>query len=156
MSVLPPVSAESIPPTEGSIYPTEFADRTAGRTKRKLGDHFGLRNFGINLTRLAPGAISALAHHHATQDELVYVLEGNPTLLLDGEPHRLQPGDCHGIRAGSGVAVQLINETDQDVVYLEVGDRSRGDRAVYPDEDLLAVMDENGRYRFLHKDGTPY
>jgi len=156
MSVLPPIAAEAIEPSSGSIYPPEFAARTAGRTKRKLGEHFGLRNFGINLTRLAPGAISALAHHHATQDELVYVLEGNPTLFLDGEPHRLQPGDCHGIRAGSGVAVQLANETDQDVVYLEVGDRSRGDRAVYPDEDLLAVMDEDGKYRFLHKDGTPY
>ncbi len=156
MPVKPPIAAEAVSPAAGSIYPPAFAERTAGRTKRKLGDHFGLRNFGINHTTLAPGAISALAHHHARQDEIIYILEGTATLLLDGVPHELGPGDCHGLPAGSGVAAQLVNRSEQDVVYLEIGDRTRGDRVVYPDEDLLAEMDAEGNWRFLHKDGTPY
>ncbi len=153
----PPIAALAIPPeTRKTLYPEPFAACVAGREKRKLGDYFGLVNFGVNLTRLAPGAVSALLHHHATQDELIYVLDGAPTLVLDEQRHRLAPGDCHGIRAGSGIAAQLVNETDADVLYLEIGDRSPNDRVEYPRDDLRAELDENGRWRFLHKDGRPY
>lgn len=138
-----------------SNYPEPFAARVAGREKRPLGDLFGLTNFGVNHTRLAPGAMSALRHAHATQDEFLYVLEGHPTLRTDAGATVLAPGMCAGFRAGSGDGHHLVNETDRDVVYLEMGDRSPGDSAVYPDDDLQAVY-VDGRWRFLHKDGTPY
>lgn len=138
-----------------SNYPAPFAARVAGREKRALGDLFGLTNFGVNLTRLPPGALSALRHAHATQDEFVYILEGTPTLVTDAGRTRLKAGDCAGFRRGSGDAHCLINESDSDVVYLEVGDRSPGDAVVYPDDDLRADWVE-GRWRFAHKDGTPY
>ena len=78
-----PVPAESIPlPNKKTIYPPPFASLVEGRLKRKLGDHFGLNNFGINLTQLAQGAISALFHHHSKQDEFIYILQGTPTLVL--------------------------------------------------------------------------
>jgi uncharacterized cupin superfamily protein len=136
-------------------YPEPFASRMAGRQKHPLGDLFGLTNFGVNLTRLAPGAVSALRHAHTRQDEFVYVLEGHPTLRTDQGATRLAPGMCAGFRAGTGNAHCLVNETSQDVVYLEVGDRSPGDEGHYPDDDIEAVL-VDGKWSFRHKDGTSY
>ncbi len=138
-----------------SIYPEPFASRMAGRTKHPLGDLFGLTNFGVNLTRLAPGAGSALRHAHATQDEFIYVLQGRPTLITDAGATELAPGMCAGFKAGTGNAHQLVNRSGAEVVYLEVGDRSPGDAVTYPDDDLQGVL-VDGKWRFAHKDGTPY
>lgn len=150
------IMASEIPPRAvRSIYPEPFASRVEGRERRQLGDFFGLMNFGVNLTRLAPGAASALRHAHVRQDELVYVLEGHPTLHTDDGPIRLAPGMCSGVRAGSGHATAIVNETAEDVLLLEMGDRTPGDEVVYPDDDLRAVMGESG-WRFTHKDGTSY
>ncbi len=154
--VPPPVAARDIAPDERpSQYPAPFQDRVAGRIKRRLGDHFGLRNFGVNLTTLLPGAASALRHAHSRQDELVFVLEGRPTLYTNDGPVTLAPGMCAGMPAGSGEATCLVNETDEPVVYLEIGDRTAGDAVGYPDDDLAAKF-ENGRWVFTRKDGTPY
>ena len=149
------VAAEVPPRTRPSNYPEPFASRMAGREKRQLGDLFGLRNFGVNLTRLAPGAISALRHAHTRQDEFIYILHGHPTLVTDAGPTRLAPGMCAGFPAGTGNAHQLKNEGSEEVIYLEVGDRSPGDSATYPDDDIQALMVE-GAWRFTHKDGSPY
>lgn len=151
------IKAREAPPrTKPSNYPEPFASRMAGREKRPLGDPFGLQNFGVNLTRLAPGAVSSLRHAHSRQDEFVYVLEGQPTLVTNAGESVLQPGMCAGFRAGSNDAHHLVNRSPQDVVYLEVGDRTAGDAGTYPDDDLLAVMAPDGRWRFTHRDGTPY
>lgn len=150
------VAAMDIPPRQTpSNYPEPFASRMAGRQKRALGAVFGLANFGVNLTQLAPGAVSALRHAHTRQDEFVYVLQGRPVLRTDAGDTVLAPGMCAGFRAGTGDAHQLFNPTDETVVYLEVGDRSAGDSAVYPDDDLQAQL-VDGRWVFTHKDGRPY
>ena len=138
-----------------SSYPQPFAARMAGRHKRPLGELFGLANFGVNLTRLAPGARSALRHAHTKQDEFVYILEGEPTLHTDEGRTTLVPGMCAGFKAGTGNGHCLINETDRDVTYLEIGDRTPGDEGTYPDDDLKAVMVDGG-WKFVHKDGSPY
>lgn len=138
-----------------SFYPEPFASRVQGRIKHPLGDAFGLSNFGVNLTRMAPGSSSALRHAHVTQDEFVYVLQGHPTLHTDEGPTRLSPGMCAGFKAGTGNAHHLVNETDSEVVYLEIGDRSAGDAVNYPDDDLQANWTD-GRWVFTHKDGTLY
>jgi uncharacterized cupin superfamily protein len=150
------VRALMVPPRARlSAYPEPFASRMAGREKRALGDWFGLRNFGVNLTRLAPGAVSALRHAHALQDEFVYVLEGRPTLHTNAGATILEPGVCAGFRAGTADAHHLVNDTQEVVVYLEAGDRTPNDTAQYPDDDLVAIATATG-WRFLHKDGTPY
>jgi len=149
------VATDAPPRTKATNYPEPFASRMAGRLKRPLGDLFGLTNFGVNLTRLAPGAVTALRHAHTKQDELVYVLEGHPTLHTDEGRMRLSPGMCAGFKAGTGNGHHFVNETDQDVVILEVGDRIPGDAGSYPDDDLVAKM-VDGTWRFTHKDGTPY
>jgi len=138
-----------------SNYPEPFAAQMGGRDKRPLGDLFGLANFGVNLTQLAPGAVSSLRHAHTLQDEFVFILEGHPTLHTDEGRTRLSPGMCAGFKAGNGNGHRLINETSELVVYLEVGDRSPGDEGRYPDEDLKAVL-VDGKWSFQHKDGTPY
>ncbi len=149
------IAAEAPPRVRPSIYPEPFASRMAGRVKHPLGDLFGLTNFGVNLTRLAPGAVSALRHAHTRQDEFILVLEGHPTLVTDAGARRRAPGMCAGFKAGTGDAPELRNDGTDEAVYLEVGDRTPGDSASYPDEDLQAVMGEGG-WRFLHKDGRPY
>jgi uncharacterized cupin superfamily protein len=150
------IPAEDAPPRAvSSNYPAAFRPRVAGRLKKVLGDGFGLRNFGVNLTRLAPGAESALLHRHARQDEFVYVLEGRPTLVTDRGEVELRPGMCAGFPAG-GVAHQLVNRSGSDVLYLEIGDRTPGDSAEYPQDDLAVAMDGQGRWVFSRKDGTPY
>jgi len=151
------IKALDAPPrSKPSGYPEKFRARVEGREKRPLGDLFGLANFGVNLTRLAPGAESSVRHAHAKQDEFVYILEGRPTLFTNDGATELEPGMCAGFKAGSGDAHHLVNRTKQDVLYLEIGDRTRGDSATYPDDDLQVVQDAQGNWRYLHKDGTPY
>ena len=150
------INATDIPVrVKPSVYPEPFASRMTGREKRQLGDFFGLNNFGVNLTRLTPGAISALRHAHTKQDEFVYILQGCPTLHTNDGATRLEPGMCAGFPAGAGNAANLSNDTDSDVLYLEIGDRMAGDSANYPDDDLQAVQ-VDGQWLFTHKDGTPY
>ncbi len=150
------IQAADVPPrTKPSNYPEPFFSRMAGRQKRQLGDVFGLRNFGVNLTRIAPGGESALLHRHSRQDEFIYILEGQPTLVTDEGEITLAPGMCAGFPAG-GVAHQLVNRSDADVVYLEIGDRTAGDAASYPKDDIQAQLGPDGKWIFAHKDGTPY
>ena len=149
------VAADAPARAKSSNYPEPFFARVAGRIKRPLGDIFGLKNFGVNLTRLHPGSMSALRHSHEKQDEFVYILEGRPTLITDAGRTALRPGMCAGFQAGTGDGHHLVNETAEDVVYLEIGDRTPGESASYPDDDL-ALRTIDGRMRFSHKDGTPY
>lgn len=139
-----------------TIYPAPFAAQVQGRTKRRVGDYFGLGNFGVNMTEIAPGSVSALLHKHAKQDEFIYIIAGTPTLMLDDKEYLLKPGDCCGFKAGSGVAHQLANKSQSMVVYLEVGDRSLGDVVEYPNDDLAVTQDANGAWVIAHKDGSPY
>jgi len=122
-----------------------------GRRKRQLGELFGLKNFGVNLTTLAPGAQSSLRHAHTKQDEFIYIVQGRPTLCTDEGKTELAAGMCMGFQCGTGNAHQLRNDTAEEVLYLEIGDRSTGDEVNYPDDDLK-VVDR----KYFHKDGTPY
>ena len=157
MSSIKPTAANMIQVnTQKSLYPEPFASMMQGRVKRKLGDYFGLTNFGINLTELEPGAMSALKHHHLTQDEFIYILQGTPTLIFGDNEFLMQAGDCFGFKKAQGVGHQLINKSHETVTYLEIGDRSPDDKAEYPDDDLMAISEDSGRWLFLHKDGSPY
>jgi len=151
----PPLAAVEAPlRTKPSNYPPEFARRMEGREKRPLGDLFNLSNFGVNLTTLPPGAVSALHHGHSQQDEFIYILSGRPTLHLGETQFRLAPGMCAGFPK-NGEAHHLHNDTDEPVTLLEIGDRSAGDEVFYPRDDLKAVLVE-GKWQFTRKDGAAY
>ncbi len=137
-----------------SNYPPPFAARMEGRLKRHLGELFGLRSFGVNLTTLAPGAVTALHHAHSLQDEFVYVLSGRPTLRLGAAETILEAGMCVGFPAG-GPPHHLHNRTEEQVTLLEIGDRVEGDCVHYPDDDLRAAKTAVG-WEFTHKDGSPW
>ena len=149
------MAVEAPPRAKPSIYPSAFATRMEGHVKHPLGDLFEIANFGVNLTRLQPGAVSALRHNHSKQDEFIFVLEGNPTLHTDEGLTPLRPGMCAGFKAGTGKSHRLFNDTQSDVVYLEVGDRTPGDEVSYPDDDIHGHQ-VGGGWIFTHKDGTPY
>lgn len=127
-----------------------------GRTIRPLGDLFGLKNFGANLTTPAPGAVSSLRNAHSRQDEFVDVLSGRPTLATDHGETPMPAGLCIGFPAGTGDAHMFVNRTGVDCVLLVVGDRSAGDAASHPEDDIVAVARPDGGWRVLHKDGTPH
>ncbi len=151
--VLDPATLE---PRLGSSYPEPFRAAVAGREKRKLGDVLGLSNFGVNLVRLLPGSASSQRHWHSHEDEFVYVLDGEITLLTDAGAQVLSAGMVAGFPAGRADGHQLVNRSDRDALYLEVGDRSPAtDEVTYPDIDMR-LRTVNGEYQFQHKDGTAY
>jgi len=138
-----------------TVYPKPLDRVTEGREKAALGNVAGLTQFGVNLTRLKPGAASALRHWHEQEDEFVYVLEGEITLIEDGGETVLKPGDCAGFKAGVPNGHHLVNKSERDVLYLEIGTRAAAERAHYPDVDLVFERDDHGM-RCLHKSGEPY
>lgn len=149
-------ASDAPPRARPSRYPAPFAKVMDGRTKRPLGDLFGLTNFGVNIVHLAPGARSALRHAHTCQDEFVYIIEGEPTLVTDAGDTPLAPGMCAGFKAATGDAHHLVNRSARDVVYLEIGDRTAGDEVSYPEDDIAVRTGPDGKKRYEHKDGTPY
>ncbi|QSA97554.1 cupin domain-containing protein [Methylococcus sp. EFPC2] len=153
---LPALDPATVTSKTTSTYPREeWRDELGRRSKQALGDALGLQNFGVNLARLEPGAASALRHWHTRQDEFVYVLEGELTLVTEAGEQILLAGDCAGFPAGREDGHRLINRSDAPAVYLEVGDRLPGDRAHYPDVDLEARADRSP-YRYFHTDGSAY
>lgn len=140
--------------TKRSNYPEPFASRMANREKRPLGDLFGLKNFGVNLTTLLPGGESALMHRHSRQDEFIYILSGTVTLATDDGEIELHPGMCAGFPA-EGRAHHLINTSSTPAVFLEIGDRTPNDQAFYPVDDLKAELDDKGTWQFTRKNGQP-
>lgn len=149
------VALDQPPRTKPSNYPEPFASLMQARVKRPLGDLFGLTHFGVNITVLPPGAVSALRHAHSLQDEFIYVISGRPSLHTDDGIDQLGPGSCAGFKAGTGNAHRLENRTASPVVYLEVGDRTAGDEVSYPDDDLVAKR-VGETWRFMHKNGEAY
>jgi uncharacterized cupin superfamily protein len=150
------IEPHSVPGRRTTSYPEPFRPVVAGREKRALGDAAGLKNFGVNLTRLDPGGASALRHWHEKQDEFVYVLEGELVLVTDEGECVLGPGMAAAFPAGRACGHQLVNRTDRPALYLEVGDRTPADRVHYSADDLAATLDPQGRWRFTHKDSRPY
>ncbi len=138
-----------------TTYPKPFQAVCAGREKMALGNLAGLTQFGVNLTRLKPGAASALRHWHDNEDEFVYVLEGELMLIEDGGETLLKPGEAAGFKAGVPDGHHLVNKSQRDALFLEIGTRSARDHGHYPDVDLAYAKDEDG-FRFSHKSGEPY
>lgn len=148
-------SPEDVPEQMGSSYPAQFKPIAEQRRKRRVGDFGGLNNFGVNLVTLPPGAGSALRHWHSLQDELVTIISGELVLITDAGEQIMTPGMFAAFPAGNPDGHQLVNKSDNDAVYIEVGDRTEGDEVDYPDDDLLRRMHE-GEGRFVNKQGEPY
>src|SRR5262249_6694808 len=155
MLKLPALDPQTVSEQSRSGYPEPFRSRVAERAKRKLGAACGLTKLGVNLVTLAPGAQSALRHWHTLEDEFVYVLSGEVVLVSNDGEQVLRPGMCAGYPAGRKDAHHFINRSGTAASYLGVGNRTDGDNAFYPDDDLMWCDDENGTYA-AHKDGRRF
>jgi uncharacterized cupin superfamily protein len=151
----PALDPADVPEKRGSIYPEPFRSRMGDRMKRRLGEACGLTRFGVNLVTLGPGGQSALRHWHTLGDEFVYVLTGELVLVTNDGEQSLQPGMCAGYPGGRKDAHHFVNRSAAPATYLEIGDRTEGDNAFYPDDDLMWVEDETGVFA-AHKDGRRY
>ena len=120
-----------------------------------MGDAYGLDRFGVNLVTLPPGSWSSQRHWHTNEDEFVYVLSGCPTLITDDARETLHPGMCAGFRAGSSNGHHLVNETEDTITYLEVGNRDLDDDVYYSDIDMQTLARNRGG-RFTHRDGSGF
>jgi uncharacterized cupin superfamily protein len=152
---MPKVDIAKVPVKSGTFYPAQFQAECKGRHKQALGDAIGLTQFGVNITRIEPGQTSALRHWHEQEDEFIYMLQGELVLAENDGEVVLKAGDAAGFKAGSGVAHRLINRSNRDAVYFEVGTRVKTERVHYPDVDLELVRDEKGR-RYQRRNGEPY
>jgi uncharacterized cupin superfamily protein len=152
---VPKIDIDKLPVDTRTGYPPPYDRVVVGRERKRLGNAVGLDQFGVNLTRLKPSAASALRHWHEQEDELVFVLEGEVTLIEDDGEIVLKPGDAAGFKANSRNGHQLVNKSTRDVVYLEVGTRSKYERVDYPGVDLKVVRDDKGM-RYTHENGEPY
>lgn len=139
----------------GTIYPAAFATGMDGRVKRSLTEALGLTQFGVNVTTLEPGAMSAQRHWHAQEDEFIYVLSGVLTLVNNDGERVLEPHTAVGFPRGDGNGHQLLNKGSVPATYLEIGTRSPDDDVDYPDIDMKGQK-RDGRYRFFHRNGDPY
>jgi len=139
----------------GSVYPHPFRQQLQGRLKRRLGDIVGLSQFGVNLVTLEPGAWSSQRHWHEKEDEFVYIISGEATLVTEQGEETLGPGMFAGFPAGESNAHRLANHSDGPVVYLEIGTRTPDERAYYPDVEMKAHK-VDGKWVFTRNDGTPY
>jgi uncharacterized cupin superfamily protein len=152
---MPRIDIASIKTEISSGYPAPYRDAVAGRERKRLGNAVGLDQFGVNLTRLKPGMQSSQRHWHESEDEFVYVLEGEVVLCENEGETLLRPGDAAGFKAGVANGHCLVNRSSHDAVYLEIGTRAKHDRAEYPDIDLRVRKDESGLH-YTHKSGEPY
>jgi uncharacterized cupin superfamily protein len=150
---MPKIDLAAVPERRGSGYPAPFDAPCAMRTRRRLGNAGGLKDFGVNLMRLPPGGWSSQRHWHSDEDEFVYVLEGELVLVEDAGETRLAAGDCAAFPKNSGNGHHMINRSDSLAVYLEVGSRNVDDLTTCSDIDMMSA---NADGRFTHKDGTPY
>jgi uncharacterized cupin superfamily protein len=155
MTTMPKIDIDTLKVDTYTGYPEPFRQAVLGRERKRLGNAVGLDQFGVNLSRLKPGAASSQRHWHQNEDELVYVLEGELVLCEDGGETVLKPGDAAGWKAGVPNGHCLVNRTDRDAVYLEIGSRAARETATYPDIDMRAERDDKGM-RYVHKDGAPY
>lgn len=151
---MPKIDRAKIAFANNPSYPKEFASAIAGREKQKLGDAVGLSQFGVNISRIKANSKSALRHWHESEDEFIYMLEGELVLYEDDGETVLKPGDAAGWRANGGIGHCLINRTGKDALYLEVGTRAKSERVHYPDVDFRMERDDTGR-RWMRKSGAP-
>jgi uncharacterized cupin superfamily protein len=152
---MPKIDTAKLEARSGTNYPDAFKHVVEGRLKTALGNAAGLTQFGVNLTRMKPGAASSIRHWHENEDEFVYILEGELVLVEDAGETIMRPGDCAGFKANVPNGHHLINKSNRDALYLEIGTRAPSARAHYPDVDLLFERGEK-QVRILHKSGEPY
>jgi uncharacterized cupin superfamily protein len=125
------LKAEVIAKMEGQ-HKIHFLNPNAERLAKSLGDAVGLQNIGVHLVAVEPGKETTEYHKHYYEEECVYILSGSATLIMDDERHPIARGDFVGFPRDT--AHTIINDGDETLVYLLMGQRLDQDVADYPDK----------------------
>ena len=145
------IDLSTVPGEPGGTYPSPFDEPCRGQSCQRLARHAGLTQFGVNVTVIEPGSWSSQRHWHSHEDEFVWVLDGELTLITDAGEETLRAGDCAAFKCGDPDGHHLVNKSGRPASVLEIGTTSQQDRCTYPDIDMIA--DVRG---YTHRDGTPY
>jgi uncharacterized cupin superfamily protein len=146
------IAIERAPVSAGSRYPEPFAAPCQNKIRHRLAVAAGLKQIGINLLELDPGAWSSQRHWHTQAEEFVYVLEGEVVLVTEGSEEILCAGDCAAFLPGDADGHHLQNRSGAPARVLEIGSGFMPDDVThYPDVDMRATSSG-----YFHKDGTPY
>jgi uncharacterized cupin superfamily protein len=128
------------------------ADRgTEEHESLPYSDAGGLTQFGAYVETLRPGARSSDRHWHEEQDEFLYVISGEATVIEDDGAHPLYPGDAACWPAGAANAHQVVNRSDAPCTFLIFGTRMAHDVVHYPEAGRI-LRDEDGRWQLLRAD----
>jgi uncharacterized cupin superfamily protein len=147
------IDLASVPAETGCSYPYPFDLPCRQHSSQRLARHGGLTQFGVNLTVIEPGGWSSQRHWHSHDDEFIWIVEGELTLVTDSGEQVLRAGDCAAFQCGVEDGHHLINKSSRPALVLEIGNSDPQDRCVYSDIDMVAVP---GTERYRHRDGTPY
>ena len=150
---MPKIDPATVPARTGSAYPPPFDAPCAARIRRRMGEAGRLQDFGVNLLTLPSGNWSSQRHWHSHEDEFVWVVEGELTLITDSGEEILGPGDCAAFKAGNPDGHHLVNKSGRPAKVLEIGNADANDRCVYSDIDMVIGP---GAGPFRHRDGRPY
>lgn len=150
---MPIIRKSDVTPETGAPYPAPFDKGMDGATWWALSDVGGLSQFGAFVETLAAGKYSSHRHWHEQEDEFLYLLSGELTVIEDDGPNIMNVGDAATWKAGVSNGHHLFNHTDKPATYLMVGTRAQNDRAHYPDDDLLYTR-QDGQRGFTRKDGS--
>jgi len=155
---MPPLDLATLTPRTGSIYPSPYQEMMQGRSSLRLAEAGGLTQYGVNLVRLEPGAMSSLRHWHHIEDAFVWVTMGECTLVQDGGAWVMRPGDCAAFPAGAPDGHHLVNHSDSPAAFLVVGTKAPQETAVYSDVDMMVTITAGDKAvaEFMYKDGTPW
>jgi uncharacterized cupin superfamily protein len=145
------IDLSMVPAESGGTYPSPFDEPCRAQSCQRLARFSGLTQFGVNVTVIDPGAWSSQRHWHSHEDEFVWVLDGELTLITNAGEETLRTGDCAAFRSGDRDGHHLVNKSGRPARVLEIGTNDRQDRCTYPDIDMIA--DHRG---YTHRDGTPY
>ncbi|HEV2363548.1 MAG TPA: cupin domain-containing protein [Caulobacteraceae bacterium] len=148
------IDVAATPEKSGSSYPAPLDAPCAATSWKVLARSHGLTHFGVNLSRLPPGAWSSQRHWHSHEDEFIWVVEGELVLITDAGEETMRAGDCAAFKAGDPDGHHFVNRSNRDALILEIGNAdAERDVCDYPDIDMVAGPGELG---YRHRDGRPY
>jgi uncharacterized cupin superfamily protein len=149
---MPKIDLAALAPTNATGYPPPFDEPVKGRWYRRLAPPTGLSDFTASHVTLKPGAWSSQRHWHDGEDEMLVMIAGEAVMVEDEGRTIMRPGDIAVWPKGHSNGHHLINESENDCVFVALGGGKKYDLGGgYSDIDMLFTPDG-----YTRKDGTPY